>query len=99
MLHFSPVPPSMRQAAGPLTENLPNVCLVNELPVLTDSFRCLTTGASREPSLHQGTTSRLSSRFVCPKARRTTERGLEKGSSREKQSCAPGTRELKRASC
>jgi len=27
-----------RQAAGPLTENLPNVCLFNDLRVLTDSF-------------------------------------------------------------
>ena len=74
----------MRQAAGPLTENLPNVCLVNELPVLTDSFRCSATRVSRETSLHQGTMSRLSSRFVCLNARRTAERELAKDSSREK---------------
>src|SRR6266404_5660010 len=79
MLHFLSVPPSKRQAAGPLTENLPNVCLVNELAVLTDRSRCLATRTSREPSLHQGTLSRLSSRVVCPGRHRTNGRELEKG--------------------
>ena len=55
----------MRQAAGPLTENLPNVCLVNKLAVLTDSSRCQATGASQKESLHQGTLGRLFSREVC----------------------------------
>src|SRR5579864_4173910 len=30
---FFPVPPSTRQAAGPLTENLPHVCLSDRKPV------------------------------------------------------------------
>ena len=73
----------MRQAAGPLTENLPNVCLVNKLAVLTDSFHRVAVRVSRKESLHQGTTSRLSSRVVRPDARQSIERGLEKGSLRE----------------
>src|SRR2546429_8407499 len=81
MLHFPPVPPSKRQAAGPLTENLPNVCLVNELPALPGSFRCYATKASRKQSLHQGTISRLSSREVYLNQQRSVERGLAKGSS------------------
>ena len=81
MVVFFPVPPSMRQAAGPLTENLPNVCLVNDLAVLTDSFHRFAVKASRKESLHQGTMSRLSSRVVCPYVQRIAERALEKGSS------------------
>jgi len=33
VLIFFPVPPSTRQAAGPLTENLPHVCLSDREPV------------------------------------------------------------------
>jgi hypothetical protein len=33
MVVFFPVPPSKRQAAGPLTENLPYVCLSDRKPV------------------------------------------------------------------
>ena len=33
MLPFLLVPPSMRQAAGPLIENLPHVCLGDRIPV------------------------------------------------------------------
>src|SRR5882724_4894652 len=33
MVVFFPVPPSTRQAAGPLTENLPYVCLSDRKPV------------------------------------------------------------------
>jgi len=54
-----------RQAAGPLTENLPNVCLVNDLQVLTDGSNRTAVRASRKETLHQGTLSRLSSRWVC----------------------------------
>ena len=98
MLHFSPVPPSKRQAAGPLTENLPNVCLVNDLAVLTDRFRCSATKASRKESLHQGTMSCLSSRVVCPYVQRIAESALEKGSSQAAIS-PRRTRELKGTSC
>ncbi len=84
MLHFFSVPPSSkRQAAGPLTENLPNVCLLNELPgelpVLTGGLYCTAAKASREQSLHQGTISRLSSREVCSNAQRIIERELRNG--------------------
>src|SRR2546427_619604 len=78
MLHFLSVPPSKRQAAGPLTENLPNVCLVNELAVLTGSSQRVASRASREPSLHQGTLNRLSSRVVCSDRHLMNERELEK---------------------
>src|SRR5258708_1106437 len=78
MLHFLSVPPSKRQAARPLTENLPNVCLVNELAVLTGSFHRSAVRVSREPSLHQGTLTRLSSRVVCPGRHQMNERELEK---------------------
>src|SRR5438132_13710195 len=70
----------MRQAAGPLTENLPNVCLVNDLEVLTGSVRCNATNASRKESLHQGTMSRLSSGVVCLNAQHRKESELAKGS-------------------
>src|SRR5882762_8723080 len=79
MLHFPSVPPSKRQAAGPLTENLPNVCLVNELAVLTGSSQRVASRASREPSLHQGKLNRLSSRVVCPELHQTTGSELERG--------------------
>src|SRR6266404_1319756 len=98
MLHFSPVPPSVRQAAGPLTENPPNVCLVNDLEVLTGSVRCNATNASRKESLHQGTTSRLSSRVVCLNAQRRKESELAKGSPCA-SNIARRTRELKGTSC
>lgn len=99
MLHFFPVPPSKRQAAGPLTENLPNVCLVNELQALTDRSPRSAARISREGSLHKGTLSRLSSYVVCLKApaiglARSNERfPATEGSSRL------GTRELKGKSC
>src|SRR5258708_31780568 len=79
MLHFLSVPPSKRQAAGPLTENLPNVCLVNELAVLTGSWQRVALRASREPSLHQGTLNRLSSRVVYPELHQMTGSELERG--------------------
>src|SRR5437016_4106288 len=98
MLHFSPVPPSMRQAAGPLTENLPNVCLVNDLEVLTGRVRSNATNTSRKESLHQGTMSRLSSRAVCLNAQHRKESELAKGSPCA-SSIARRTRELKGTSC
>src|SRR2546428_13141329 len=70
----------MRQAAGPLTENLPNVCLVNDLEVLTGSVRCNATSASRKESLHQGRMSRLASRVVSSNTQQRKESELEKGS-------------------
>jgi hypothetical protein len=45
---FLPYRHLMRQAAGPLTENLPNVCPVNDLAVLTDSFHRFAVKASRK---------------------------------------------------
>src|ERR1700731_3623558 len=56
VLLFFPVPPSLRQAAGPLTENLPNV--------LTDDPRRVDLSLQR-PS-PRGTKSRLSSRGFAP---------------------------------
>ena len=87
----------MRQAAGPLTENLPNVCLVNELPVLTDSFHRVAVKASRKESLHQGTMSRLSSHVVCL-ARLQRGRELSKAPWRTILS-TQGMRELKGKTC
>src|SRR5262249_4790579 len=54
-----------RQAAGPLTENLPNVCLVNDLQVLTDSSNGSAVRAWRKVTLHQGKLSGVSSRGEC----------------------------------
>src|ERR1700751_5620786 len=51
-----PVPPSLRQAAGPLIENLPNVC----------AFCLLRAEASRRRTSPRGKVSRLSSRVKNP---------------------------------
>ena len=54
MVVFFPVPPSMRQAAGPLTENLPYVCLSDRKPV----------DLSLESPSPRGTKRRLSARIL-----------------------------------
>src|ERR1700690_2497493 len=51
---FFPVPPSTRQAAGPLTENLPHVCLSDRKPV----------DLSLESPSPRGTMRRLSTRVL-----------------------------------
>jgi hypothetical protein len=51
---FFPVPPSTRQAAGPLTENLPHVCLSDRKPV----------DLSLERPSPRGTKRRLSTRVL-----------------------------------
>ena len=56
MVVFFPVPPSMRQAAGPLTENLPYVCLSDRKPV----------DLSLERPSPRGTKRRLSTRVLPP---------------------------------
>jgi hypothetical protein len=53
---FFPVPPSTRQAAGPLTENLPHVCLSDRKPV----------DLSLERPSPRGTMRRLSTRVLPP---------------------------------
>jgi hypothetical protein len=54
MVIFFPVPPSTRQAAGPLTENLPHVCLSDRKPV----------DLSLERPSPRGTKRRLSTRVL-----------------------------------
>jgi len=58
MLVFFSVPPSLRQAAGPLTENLPNVAAGNPGVFRADLLL-------KEPSL-RGILSRLSPRVLPP---------------------------------
>ena len=67
VIHFLPVPPSdiQRQAAGPLTENLPNVCLFNGL-ALNEAPNRNPVGMLRKDTSNWGILSRLSSRAVCP---------------------------------
>src|SRR5882762_8436250 len=74
VLLFFPVPPSLRQAAGPLTENLPNVSAGDPSVLGMDLLL-------ERPS-PRGTKRRLSSRVLPPAAwickvlaRRTTKRG------------------------
>src|SRR6267378_162323 len=56
VLLFFPVPPSLRQAAGPLTENLPNVLTGDP---------CRVDLSDQRPS-PRGTKRRLSSRVFAP---------------------------------
>src|SRR5579859_1695215 len=67
VIDFLPVPPSefQRQAAGPLTENLPNVCLFNGL-ALNEAPNRYPVGMLRKDTSNWGILSRLSSRVVCP---------------------------------
>ena len=61
VIDFFPVPPSdiQRQAAGPLTENLPNVCLFNGL-ALNEAPNRSTVGMLRKDTSNRGVLTRLS---------------------------------------